>query len=150
MARLRQNELLAATAVGMYIVFFALSPPDAVRGLLANPIGMAAVFAGSLYVAFRVSKLVGGLLFAAFVISMTRVTEHLTTDTYTGTFNPTPKRFNTGTSTVRMRTEQVRDRLLFLGRHRHLLRRRPVRLLGHTRERSIPPVTVLQIRTFEA
>ena len=76
--QLRQNELLGATAVGMYIVFFALSPPDVVRKLLANPFGMAAVFAGSVYVALYQSKLVGGLLIAAFVISMTRVTEHLT------------------------------------------------------------------------
>ena len=76
--RLRENEILAATAVGMYIVFFALNPPDWVRSVLANPVGMAALFGGSAYVALYSSKLVGGLLIVAFVLSMTRVTEHLT------------------------------------------------------------------------
>jgi hypothetical protein len=90
--RLRENEILAATAVAMYIVFFALHPPDWVRTVLANPVGMAALFGGSVYVALYLSKLVGGLLIVAFVLSMTRVTEHLSTDTYTGTFNPTTYR----------------------------------------------------------
>ena len=76
--RVRENEILAATAVAMYIVFFAMYPPEWVRNVLANPLGMAALFGGSVYVALYKSKLVGGLLIVAFVLSMTRVTEHLT------------------------------------------------------------------------
>jgi hypothetical protein len=76
--RLRQNEILAATAVAMYIVFFSTSPPDVIRMVLANPVGMVAVFGAALYVTLKWSKVVGGLLIVAFVLSMTRVTEHMT------------------------------------------------------------------------
>jgi predicted nucleic acid-binding Zn finger protein len=69
---MRRPELIASVAVVLYIVFFALSPPQVVRSVLDNPFGMAAGFAGAIYVTLYKSKIVGGLLLAALVLSMSR------------------------------------------------------------------------------
>lgn len=75
--RLRRYELLGATVVLLYIVFFSLNPPAVVRSVLSTSVGMAAVFGAALYATLYVSKAVGGLAILAFLLSMTKVTEHL-------------------------------------------------------------------------
>jgi hypothetical protein len=77
--RLSQTELLGSAAVLVYIVFFALHPPLAIRDALSSPVGLAVAFGGSLLVMLYQSKIVGGLLILALLLSMTKVTEHLTT-----------------------------------------------------------------------
>jgi hypothetical protein len=77
--RLSQTELLGSAAVLVYIVFFALHPPLAIRDALSSPVGLAVAFGGSLLVMLYQSKIVGGLLILALLLTMTKVTEHLTT-----------------------------------------------------------------------
>ena len=69
---MRRPELVASLSVLLYIVFFALSPPPFVRSVLANPVGMAAAVGGAIYVTLYKSKVVGGLLLVALVLSMSR------------------------------------------------------------------------------
>jgi hypothetical protein len=77
--RLSQTELLGSAAVLVYIVFFALHPPLAIRDALSSPVGLAVAFGGSLLVMLYQSKIVGGLLILGLLLTMTKVTEHLTT-----------------------------------------------------------------------
>ena len=74
----RKTDLFVGTAIVLYIVFFALSPPSAVRTILSNPVGMASCFGVAVYVALYHSKAIGALLIVALLASMTKVTEHLT------------------------------------------------------------------------
>lgn len=74
----RQSDLFVSAAILIYIVFFALSPPEFVRTILTSPIGMSASFGVAVYVALYHSKAIGGLLIVALLASMTQVTEHLT------------------------------------------------------------------------
>ena len=73
----RQSDLFVSAAILIYIVFFALSPPEFVRTVLTSPIGMSASFGVAVYVALYHSKAIGGLLIVALLASMTQVTEHL-------------------------------------------------------------------------
>ena len=75
--RLSQPELLGSAAVLVYIVFFSLNPPVAIRSALSTPTGLAVAFGGSLLVMLYQSKIVGGLLILALLLTMTKVTEHL-------------------------------------------------------------------------
>jgi hypothetical protein len=59
-------------------VFFATRPPAVVQDALSSPLGLAVVFGGALLVMLYHSKVVGGLLILALLLSMTKVTEHLT------------------------------------------------------------------------
>jgi len=70
--QMRRPELIASVAVVLYIVFFALSPPAIIRTILDNIVGMALAVAGATYVTLYKSKIVGGLLLAALVLSMSR------------------------------------------------------------------------------
>ena len=74
----RKTDLFVGTAIVLYIVFFALSPPYVVRTVLSSPIGMSACFGVAVYVALYYSRAIGGLLIVALLASMTQVTEHLT------------------------------------------------------------------------
>lgn len=69
---MRGPEQIASVAVVLYIVFFALSPPAIVRTVLNNIVGMAVAVVGATYVTLYKSKLVGGLLLVALVLSMSR------------------------------------------------------------------------------
>ena len=76
--KLSQSELLGSAAVLIYIVFFSLRPPVVIQSALSSPVGLALVFGGSLLTMLYHSKIVGGLLILALLLSMTKVTEHLT------------------------------------------------------------------------
>lgn len=69
---MRGPEQIASVAVVLYIVFFALSPPAIVRTVLNNIVGMAVAVVGATYVTLYKSKIVGGLLLVALVLSMSR------------------------------------------------------------------------------
>lgn len=75
---IRQRDVLVGAVLVLYIVFFALSPPAAVRTILSNPIGVAASFGLAVYTALYYSKPIGALLIIALLASMTRSTEHMT------------------------------------------------------------------------
>lgn len=75
---IRQRDVLVGAVLVLYIVFFALSPPAAVRTVLSHPVGVAASFGVAVYTALYHSKPIGALLIVALLASMTRVTEHLT------------------------------------------------------------------------
>jgi hypothetical protein len=77
-------ELSGSLAIGLYIIFFASNPPDLLRMALANPVLLALVVSGCAYVTMYVSNSVGILLMLAVLISMTSVTEYLTTTTSDG------------------------------------------------------------------
>lgn len=105
--RLSQPELLGSAAVLVYIVFFSLNPPVAIRSALSTPTGLAVAFGGSLLVMLYQSKIVGGLLILALLLTMTKVTEHLdnpvtgtgsTSGTTTGTTGSTTTGTTTGTT----------------------------------------------------
>jgi hypothetical protein len=69
---MRGPEQIASVAVVLYIVFFALSPPAIVRTILDNIVGMAVAVVAATYVTLYKSKVVGGLLLVALVLSMSR------------------------------------------------------------------------------
>jgi hypothetical protein len=77
--KVSQTELFGSVAVLLYIVFFSHSPPAVVRSALSNTIVAAGVVAVIAYVTLCLSRTVGVLLILAFVLTMTRVTEHLDT-----------------------------------------------------------------------
>ena len=74
----RKSDLFVGTAIILYIVFFALSPPSVVSTVLSNPAGMAACFGVAVYTALYHSRAIGALLIVALLASMTQVSEHLT------------------------------------------------------------------------
>lgn len=74
----RKSDLFVGTAIILYIVFFALSPPAVVSTVLSNPAGMAACFGVAVYTALYHSRAIGALLIVALLASMTQVSEHLT------------------------------------------------------------------------
>jgi hypothetical protein len=69
---MNRRELAAAVAVGLYIVFFAMEPPAILRGVLDNVVGVGALFLAAAYVTIYQSKIVGGLLLLAVVLSGSR------------------------------------------------------------------------------
>lgn len=71
----RQSDLFVSVAIIMYIVFFALSPPEFVRTILSSPIGMSASFGLAVYIVLYHSKAIGVLLIVALLASMTQITE---------------------------------------------------------------------------
>jgi hypothetical protein len=91
----RKSDLFVGTAIILYIVFFALSPPAAVRTVLSNPAGMAACFGVAVYTALYHSRAIGALLIVALLASMTQVTEHLTG----GAWSPNTQ-YNVGDSVI--------------------------------------------------
>ena len=97
--RLSQPELLGSAAVLVYIVFFSLNPPVAIRSALSTPTGLAVAFGGSLLVMLYQSKIVGGLLILALLLTMTKVTEHLD-NPVTGTGSTTGSTSGTTGSTT--------------------------------------------------
>lgn len=72
-----KTELYAAVAVLLYIVFLSHSPPRVLRDLLSNEYIAFVVFALCAYVTLWRSRTIGVLLILAFILTMTRVTEHL-------------------------------------------------------------------------
>lgn len=90
-----KTELYSAVAVLLYIVFLSHSPPRVLRDLLSNEYIAFVVFAACAYVTLWRSRTVGVLLILAFILTMTRVTEHLdvppaTPDTPPTETPPTP------------------------------------------------------------
>ena len=69
---MNRREIAAAVAVGLYIVFFAMEPPAILRGVLDNIVGLGALFLAAAYVTIYISKVVGGLLLLAVVLSASR------------------------------------------------------------------------------
>jgi len=67
-----RQEIAAAVAVVLYIVFFSMPPPAIVSTVLNNIVGMVACVAGAVYVTLYKSKLVGGLLLLALVLNISR------------------------------------------------------------------------------
>ena len=77
--KVSQPELLSSTAVVLYIALFSHSPPKALRSALSNVFIASVVFVVIAYITLWRSRTVGVLLILAFLLTMTRVTEHLTT-----------------------------------------------------------------------
>lgn len=69
---MQRQELAASVAVVLYIVFFSMPPPAFVSAILNNIVGMVAAFAGAAYVTLYQSKIVGGLLLLALLLTMSR------------------------------------------------------------------------------
>lgn len=70
-------ELFGVVAIVLYIVFFSHSPPVALRTALGNTYVAVALLAALSYITFYKSLTLGVLLILAFLLTMTRVTEHL-------------------------------------------------------------------------
>jgi outer membrane biosynthesis protein TonB len=95
-----QTELYSALAILLYIVFLSHSPPRVLRDLLGNVYVAVLVFAAFAYVTLWRSRTIGVLLILAFILTMTRVTEHLDvpvkpTDSETPTETPPTPPTNT-------------------------------------------------------
>jgi hypothetical protein len=88
--KVSQPELFGSVAIVLYIVLFAHSPPTALRRALSNVLIASVVFAGIAYITLWKSRTIGVLLTLAFLITMTRVTEHLTTQPDAPTTGGTP------------------------------------------------------------
>ena len=69
---MNRREIAAAVAVGLYIVFFSTEPPAILRGVLDNIVGLGGLFVAAAYVTVYQSKIVGGLLLLAVVLSASR------------------------------------------------------------------------------
>jgi len=70
-------ELVGVVVILLYIAFVSHSPPKHLSVMLENVYVSVAVFAGIAYVTLYESRSVGVLLILAFILTMTRVTEHL-------------------------------------------------------------------------
>ena len=81
--KVSQPELLGLAAVVLYIALFSHSPPMAIRSALSNVFVASGVFAAIAYVTLQYSRTIGVLLILAFLLTMTRVTEHLVTGSAT-------------------------------------------------------------------
>ena len=75
--KVSQKELFGAAAIVLYIVFFSHSPPALLRNLLSNTVVSVVVLAVLSYVTLYRSRTIGILAILAFLLTMTRVTEHL-------------------------------------------------------------------------
>ena len=75
--KVSQKELFGAAAILLYIVFFSHSPPALLRSLLSNTVVSVLVLAVLSYVTLYQSRTIGVLAILAFLLTMTRVTEHL-------------------------------------------------------------------------
>ena len=69
---MQRQEIAASVAVVLYIVFFSMPPPAFISAILNNIVGMVAAFAGAAYVTLYQSKVVGGLLLLALLLTMSR------------------------------------------------------------------------------
>lgn len=76
--KVSQPELLGSAAIVLYIALFSHSPPTALRSALGNVLVASVVFVGIAYITLWRSRTIGVLLILAFLLTMTRVTEHLT------------------------------------------------------------------------
>ena len=88
---MRRQEIAASLAVVLYILFFSMPPPAIVSAILDNIVGMVAAAAGAAYVTLYMSKVVGGLLLLALVLSISRGgREGLTTQAWSAdtVYNP--------------------------------------------------------------
>ena len=79
--KVSQTELFGSVAILLYIVFFSHSPPAVLRSALSNTIVAALVVAVIGYVTLYQSRTIGVLLVIAFVLTMTKVTEHMEAST---------------------------------------------------------------------
>ena len=104
---MRRPELIASLSVLLYIVFFAVSPPPVVQSVLANPVGMAAAVGGAIYVTLYKSKVVGGLLLVALVLSMSRGGREGLTSCAVGNAVASKKWNYTGTPLLTARSENI-------------------------------------------
>lgn len=75
---MKNLELVGVAAALLYIVFFSWNPPSALVSLLSAPIGGAVIFGGAIYLTLYKSRAVGILVLVGLIVSMARVTEHLT------------------------------------------------------------------------
>jgi hypothetical protein len=69
---MRREERIAATAIFMYIVFFAMSPPPIIHRILHNVVGMIVTFGIASYITLYKSEPVGALLLISLLLSMSR------------------------------------------------------------------------------
>lgn len=97
--KVSQAELFGAVAILLYIVFFAHSPPTAVRSALGNVYVAGTVFAVLAYITLWHNRTIGVLLTLAFLLTMTRVTEHLDAETPAATGTATTPPPATATAT---------------------------------------------------
>jgi len=72
-----QTELYSVVAILLYIVFLSHSPPRPLRDLLSNVYIASIVCATFAYITLWQNRTIGVLLILAFILTMTRVTEHL-------------------------------------------------------------------------
>lgn len=72
-----RTELIGIVAILLYIVFFSHSPPYALRSALGNVYVAGTIFAALTYVTLCINQSIGVLMIVAFILTMTRVTEHL-------------------------------------------------------------------------
>lgn len=77
--KVSQTDLVSGAVILLYIVFFSHSPPFALRSALENVYIAGTLFAIFTYVTLCVNRSIGVLLIVAFILTMTRVTEHLDT-----------------------------------------------------------------------
>jgi hypothetical protein len=75
--KVSQTELFAVIAILLYVVFFSHSPPYILRSMLGNVWVAGGVFALLAYITLWQNRTIGVLLILAFLLTMTRVTEHL-------------------------------------------------------------------------
>ena len=88
--KVSQTELFGAAAILLYIVFFSHSPSVVLRNLLSNTVVSVLVLAVLAYVTMYQSRTIGVLAILAFLLTMTRVTEHLDAGTTAPSTTTTP------------------------------------------------------------
>lgn len=75
--RFTQFELVSTIAIIVYVAFFTHPPPDFIVQHLNNPVGQMIALIGILFVAMKVSYVVGILLAIAYLVSANPVLEYL-------------------------------------------------------------------------
>lgn len=75
---MKNLELVGVATALLYIVFFSWNPPSALVSILSSPIGGAVIFGSAIYLTLYKSRAVGILVLVGLIVSMARVTEHLT------------------------------------------------------------------------
>ena len=75
--KLSQKELYGVAVILLYIVFFSHSPPALLRNVLSNTAVSVVVLGVLSYITLYQSRTIGVLAILAFLLTMTRVTEHL-------------------------------------------------------------------------
>lgn len=97
-----RTELIGIVAILLYIVFFSHSPPYALRSALGNVYVAGTIFAALTYVTLRINQSIGVLLIIAFILTMTRVTEHLDAGATPPATPPPPPPFRAPTTGTTM------------------------------------------------